>query len=360
MKKSNIRKKVRAGILAAALVFLCACGDDEIGSVGNHSNGNNAGGVTSQSQTPTTQAGTPTTQAQTPTTQADTPTTQAQTPTTQADTPTTQSQTQTGAIATKQISNEYYSVTVPDGWTWTEWGYGIGFGFMCVNPNNPDMLIMYAGKVEPIFLTQESRDAYYRYGEAGAYFYDAPLLPEKSAAGTLAAWDQFVNYQIKYEGKNTFPAISNINVYDAQVTNDRTAPYQPSFVDSAAAATAIGENGTNVQVLLANSVGGEEMDIMGLGYDNTTKVIYLTYYVQCPEDQAQACMQTMTQCVFSIEFTEKAVEDTTPAPYTPDSSMNLSGPTIPDGSEIPAQAYETDDGVNPPSAPVTPPELPLQ
>lgn len=312
-------KTLTATFLVMCMLAASGCGNsDDSGSVGlgrrtDGSGGSNQttvdifGGDNTTQTVPTTQS-TPTTEYTT----QDVPTTQS-TPTTEYTTqnvPTTESTTQqttSGGIKTTRIENDYYKVTLPDGWKFETWGAGSGFCFRCTNPQDPSMVILYAGTLYPIFTNEQQKTPYYSVPGCEVYT-DAPVFNDQTVDSIYQNWEYIVNFQIKYQGFSLFPVITNVTPQGSQVTNDMMNQFNPNFTDSLGYAYGTSENGTSVISLTKASIGGDPMDLFAVGYDNSPRQIALFYSVECPQDKSDL-VQTMMDCALSLEFTEKALQE---------------------------------------------------
>ena len=226
--------------------------------------------------------------------------------TTQWTTEATPQPTPTGEIKTIKIENDYYSVTVPYGWTWEEWGVGAGFCFRCVNPEDPSMVIFYAGALSPIFTSEQQKQPYYGLGQP--LYTDAPVFADQTVSSIYANWEYIVQYQIKYQGFSLFPVMTNVVDQGSQITNDSMHTMNANYTDSLGSAYAISENGTSVVSVCKASIGGDPMDLFAVGYDNSPRNIYAMYFVECPQDKSEN-VQLMMDCVQSLKFTEKAIQE---------------------------------------------------
>lgn len=356
-----MRKKVKtltASFLCMCLLLASGCGssdDSDVGGLNGRNNGSGGGGqATTQATTTdiwggdTTQAttqGQATTQAtQAPATTEATTQQQATTQATQQQVTTeaTTQQTSSGALATKKIENEYYSVTVPDGWTWEEWGAFSSFCFRCTNPQDPSMTIIYAGELFPIFTSEQQKTPYYNLGEGGQIYIDAPVFYEESVGAFYQQYENIYQFQMKYQGFSLFPKLTNIAVQDYQITNDAMHTINTNFTDSQGYASAVSENGTSVVSVCKASIGGAPMDLFAVGYDNSPRSIVCLYYVECPQDR-QDVLETLIQCVTSLQFTDKALQEQQEA--LNGSSSNIGQTSIDDllqqsGSDIQKPDYD--------------------
>lgn len=351
-----MRKKIKtltATFLCMCMLAASGCGNSDDGGIGGVGRREGSGG-TDQATTgsivsiPTTEAttgdiwNTPTTQA--PTTESQIPTTQA--PTTENQIPTTEATTQPpqtgGVLATKKIENEYYSVTVPDGWNMEVWGAGASFCFRCTNPQDPSMVIFYAGELYPIFTNEQQKTPYYNLGDGGQVYVDAPVFADETVASLFQQWSYIVNFQIKYQGFSLFPVLNNIALQDHKVTNDAMHPINSYFTDSIGFVSATSENGTPVTSVVKASIGGAPMDLFAVGYDNSPRSIVCMYFVECPDSKAD-CLETLMQCVTSLQFTEKAIQESQGnfsgntgiggnGMSAEQSLLELDGATVPDGT----------------------------
>ena len=322
-----MRKKVKtltASFLCMCLLLASGCGssdDSDVGGLNGRNNGSGGGGQATTQATTTDIWGEDTTQATTQgqaTTQAtQAPATTEVTTQTQATTQATQQQVTTEAttqqtssttIPTKRIENEYYKVTVPDGWNMETWGAGSGFCFRCTNPQDPSMVIFYAGELYPIFTNEQQKTPYYNLGEYGQVYTDAPVFADETVSSIYANWQNIVDFQMKYQGFSLFPVMTNIVDQGCQVTNDSMHTVNANFTDSLGYVYATSENGTSVISITRASIGGQAMDLFAVGYDNSPRSIVLMYFVECPQDKSD-CVQTLMECVTSIEFTEKALQE---------------------------------------------------
>lgn len=331
---------MRRKIKTAAASFMCMCmliasgcgnsGDSDVGGVTRRTEGGGGTTPTTQEATtgdiwstqdtqavPTTEAttgsivDTPTTQeqqtTQTPTTEAttQTPTTEAatQTPTTEA----TTQQTSSGALQTKRIENDYYKVTIPDGWSFETWGAGAGFCFRCINPNDPSMVIFYAGTLTPVFTSEQQKTPYYSVPGAEVYT-EAPVFNDQTVDSIYQNWEYIVNFQIKYQGFSLFPVMKNVTVQGSTVTNDMMHQFNTNFTDTFGYAYGTSENGTSVLSMCKASIGGDPMDLFAVGYDNSPRSIVCMYCIECPQDKSDLA-ETMMNCALSLEFTEKALQE---------------------------------------------------
>ena len=321
-------KTLTASFLCMCLLLASGCGssdDSEVGGLNKRDNGGGGGQATTQATTTdvwteaTSQAttqGQATTQAtQAPaTTEATTQqqvTTEAVTQATtqqQATTEATTQQTSSTTIQTKRIENEYYKVTVPDGWNMETWGAGAGFCFRCTNPQDPSMVIFYAGELYPIFTNEQQKVPYANLGEYGQLYLDAPVFADETVSSIYANWSNIVQFQMKYQGFSLFPVMTNIVDQGCQVTNDSMHTVNANFTDSLGYVYATSENGTSVISITRASIGGQAMDLFAVGYDNSPRSIVCMYFVECPQDKSD-CVQTLMECVTSLEFTEKALQE---------------------------------------------------
>lgn len=211
-----------------------------------------------------------------------------------------------GRLQTVKIENDYYSVTVPYGWTWEEWGVGAGFCFRCVNPEDPSMVIFYAGALAPIFTSEQQKQPYYSLGQP--LYTDAPVFADQTVSSIYTNWEYIVQYQIKYQGFSLFPVMTDIRDQGSQITNDAMHTMNTNYTDSIGSAYATSENGTPVIALTKASIGGDPMDLFALGYDSNPKNIYAMYFVECPQSKSEYVQQLM-DCVQSLQFTEKAIQE---------------------------------------------------
>ena len=305
-------KTLTAAFLCMCMLMASGCGssdDSEVGGIGGRNTGDSGSGrtqVTTQA-TSEIQVTTEATSGEQVTTQSTTQeqiTTQSTTQE-QITTQSTTEQTPTGVLETVKIENDYYSVTLPKDWTWEEWGVGSGFCFRCINPEDPSMVIMYAGTLTPIFTSDQQKQPYYSLGDP--IYTDAPVFADQTVSSIFNWWEYIVQYQIKYQGYNLFPAMTGVTDQGSQITNDRLHTMDANFTDSLGSAYATSANGTSVVCVCKASIGGDPMDLFAIGYDNAPRVIYDMYFVECPQDKSEY-VQQMMDCVTSLTFTEKAAQ----------------------------------------------------
>ena len=317
-----MKKKIRtltAAFLCMCMLVITGCGssdDSGVGGIGGRNSGGGdttGGSVTTQATTGdviTTQATTGdviTTQVTTGEVITTQTTQQVTTQATQQVTTEATTQQTPGVLETVTIENDYYSVTLPKTWTWEEWGVGAGFCFRCTNPDDPSMVIMYAGTLSPIFTSDQQKQPYYNLGEYGQIYIDAPVFADQTVSSIFNWWEYIVQYQIKYQGYSLFPAMTNVVDQGSQIKNDRYHNMNANFTDSIGSAYATSANGTSVVCICQASIGGDPMDLFAIGYDNNIRVIYDMYFVECPQDKSEY-VQQMMECALSLQFTEKAAQ----------------------------------------------------
>ena len=84
------------------------------------------------------------------------------------------------SLELEELSNDFFTVSLPKGWVMETMGAYIRFGFRAYDPANPARQIFYYGKMEPFIKSYAAREIYEDMDAMGSmnpgFFSEAPVL----------------------------------------------------------------------------------------------------------------------------------------------------------------------------------------
>lgn len=202
-------------------------------------------------------------------------------------------------LALGSYDGDFFSLTIPKGWSLQTFGEYVDFGFCMTNPDNSAMKIFRYGRLAPFLKSTESKKMWQSLYGTGL-LPDAPVMTDRSAKGLLGLWSDCISYQQKY-GSTTFPELGSINVVSSQNYSGPFSAY--GGTESTAVASARSGNGQTCQCVLSTAVMDPGSNYNN-GIDTSYLILYETVGIIAPQNTSAEDIQSMMSCATSVEFTE--------------------------------------------------------
>jgi Zn-dependent metalloprotease len=193
----------------------------------------------------------------------------------------------------------YFSLVIPEGWRVEMQG---AFGDYCLkvyDPSRPSRQFFYYAALAPLHKSEAARRALNPYDFTGQIV-SGPVLTQHDIGGVLDVWQDCIDYQLRWTGKQLFTSLYDI---------DKVAvyPYQGPYagtpgIESVAMAWADAENGD--ECLLGISGTLYDMDIYNYTGGNWYYTLYDTVGILLPEEEFEDYAEVLAGCVVSLEFTQ--------------------------------------------------------
>lgn len=203
-----------------------------------------------------------------------------------------------------------FSLMLPEGWQIQTMGQYTTFGFRAWDPQNPDYEIFYYGNLGPLNKSEEAKSAWAIYlGNMGypnaELNYDAPAVTMDNANSVFYKFDALQAMSDKYGAGFSFPALNNLLPQESiQIT---TALSQITTGEAMMFAGVSGSNGGACGGMFMASLwntGSSYMD----GVDMMPTAALHVAGVIAPVEDFLNVEQTLTQSVFSLQFTEEYIQ----------------------------------------------------
>ena len=205
----------------------------------------------------------------------------------------------------------YFSVMLPEGWQIQTMGQYTTFGFRAWNPQNPDYEIFYYGNLGPLNKSYNAKNGWASYiGNRGfpsaELYYDAPVVTMESAGSVFYTFGVLQAVSDKYGFGFSLPALNNLMPQKSIPVE--TAYAQATTGESMMFAGVSGSNGSACGGMFMASLWNTNPYYVG-GVDMTpTSAMHVTGVIAPAEDFLNI-EATLTQAVFSLQFTEEYIQD---------------------------------------------------
>jgi len=167
-------------------------------------------------------------------------------------------------ITTQTVSNNIYSIELPEGWTIEMTGQYTTFGFRAYDPAKPERQIFFYCKMEP-FLKSDSAEKEYRnmaniagpYETMGYHIYaDMPVLYDATTDYFFFIFNEFTSLANKYGVAHNFAKLNDIQIYEKY---NSTAPATPNCMDNSIIRAGFKADGTLCEGLFVGTVTNKMM-----------------------------------------------------------------------------------------------------
>ena len=220
-------------------------------------------------------------------------------------------QQQPANIRLVQYDGGYFSVMLPEGWRIQTMGQYTTFGFRAFNPQNPDYEIFYYGNLGPLNKSYNAKNGWASYiGNMGfpsaELNYDAPVVTMDSASSVFYVFDALQAVSDKYGFGFSLPALNNLMPQKSIPVE--TAYTQATTGESMMFAGVRGSNGGACGGMFMASLWNTNPYYVG-GVDMTPTSAMHVAGVIAPAEDFLNIEATLTQAVFSLQFTEEYIQD---------------------------------------------------
>ncbi len=191
----------------------------------------------------------------------------------------------------------YFSMLIPDGWRIEVAGEYGGAAFKIFDPNDPSTQMFLYGGLAPYHKSESTRNFWRRYD---TMIGNGPVLPVANILGILATWDYAIQYQVYYEGKQSFTSLYDMKVIDGAYYN---GPYASVGAIESGAVVRCGTNYDDDCVLTIAGALVDNDDIRMFG-GNMFYACYGLCGILAPADRYDAVMDDLRTCLESITFSQ--------------------------------------------------------
>lgn len=199
-------------------------------------------------------------------------------------------------LSTEVYDDEYFTMTIPDGWTVQSYASDTGMLAVKVyDPSDTDFCIMYYGVYEPLFPSEESRQTW--SGQADSRYGYAPVVTEPTAEQMLLHWAECAALVTAMELPVSFPALGAVTILDAGTYEGNYKEY--GATESEAVAACVRDNGTACGVYLSTAMILTDPQAIE-GTDTRYYSSYHNYMVMAPQESWETCYETLSACVLSL------------------------------------------------------------
>lgn len=213
------------------------------------------------------------------------------------------------ALKLSEVSNEVYSMKIPEGWKMETTGEYETFGFRLYDPNNTARQIFYYGKFSPFLKSNEEKQFWINYIANGGYstskyLADAYVLNPVNIETFYSTFDNFVAYAKDYGIVHNFPVLGKYNLVERL---SYSTPMANVAKDEAILRISLEQNNIPCEALLAGSVV-DAMSYYAGGIDAGYYTVYMVSGIIAPSDEFILLEKTLTESLGSFSFTKDYID----------------------------------------------------
>lgn len=217
----------------------------------------------------------------------------------------------TTGIKLVQYDGGDFSLMLPEGWQIQTMGQYTTFGFRAWDPQNPDYEIFYYGNLGPLNKSENAKSAWGLYlGNMGypdaELYYDAPAVSMDNANSIFYKFDALQALSDKYSAGFSFPALNNLLPQES--IQIETAFSEITTSESMMFAGVSGSNGGACGGMFMASLWNTDVYYID-GVDMMPTAGLHVAGVIAPVEDFLSVEQTLTQSVFSLQFTEEYIQN---------------------------------------------------
>ncbi len=212
---------------------------------------------------------------------------------------------QEGPLKLTRYNGGYYTITIPEGWKIEMYGYAGDYILTVYDPERPSRKVFYYAALAPLHKSEASR----RYlnpllTSEAALASAGPVLHTHHIGGVLEIWQECIDYQVRYGGRQIFPSLTPLDY----IADAYEGPYAQvdGAIESAAVSICTAENSDTCYMGLAGTLF--DLDIYNFCNGNWYYTLFDTVGIMLPEDEYLDYVETLAACIVSLEFTEEYIE----------------------------------------------------
>lgn len=197
----------------------------------------------------------------------------------------------------------YFTMLIPEGWAVETSGYYGCFGFKLYDPSNPSRQVFFNGALAPFHKSEASRRYLSYYDTTGGMIANGPVLSEPSVKGITDCWDYCIEYQKRYEGKQLFTTMNNINLVAVSQYQGRAADYG---IETVGVGLCYDQGGQPCILGIASTL--VDMDVYGYYGGNWYYTCMDMLGVLLPYDEFDLYFVDLLICAMSIQFSQDYID----------------------------------------------------
>ena len=197
----------------------------------------------------------------------------------------------------------YFTLLIPEGWRVDVSGYFGGICYRIYDPNMPSRQAFFYGALAPFHKSEASRRYLSYYDTTGGLITNGPVLSEATVRGITDCWQYCIDYQRRYDGKQLFPTMNNIQL--SKVENYQ-GPYSGYGPETVGVGTFSDEYGNGCTLGIAGAL--IDQDIYRYYGGNWYYTCYGLMGVSCPNGEFNDCVEDLLACVRSIQFSQEYID----------------------------------------------------
>ena len=193
----------------------------------------------------------------------------------------------------------YFTMLIPEGWRVDVSG---SYGSICYriyDPNMPSRQAFFYGALAPFHKSEASRKYLSYYDTTGGILSNGPVLTSADVRGITDCWQYCIDFQIRYDGKQLFPTMNNIQLAQVETYQGPYSGYGPETVG---VGTFYDASGNGCILGIAGAL--VDLDFYGYYGGNWFYTCYGLMGVSSPYTEFDDCYEDLLTCVCSIQFSQ--------------------------------------------------------
>ena len=207
------------------------------------------------------------------------------------------------ALNLVSFNGGYFSLLVPEGWRIEVTGSYAGFCFKLFDPDNPSRQVFFNGVLAPFHKSESSRRYLSYYDTTGGMIANGPVLSTPSVKGITDCWAYCIEYQKRYDGKQLFTTLNNINLAAVASYQGHEAGYGIETVGIGTCYDAWGN-----PCILGITSALVDMDFYGYYGGNWYYTCMDMAGILCPYDEFDTYLEDLLTCLMSLQFSQDYID----------------------------------------------------
>ena len=204
-----------------------------------------------------------------------------------------------GALNLVSFNGGYFTLLVPEGWRIEVGGEYGSFNFKLFDPYNPSCQVFFYGGLAPFHKSEQSRRYLSYYDTTGGLISNGPVLTSPTVRGITDCWQYCIEYQKRYEGKQMFTDLRNINL---AVVSAYEGPYAGMGAETVGVGACTDSWGNDCILGVAGTL--IDLDFYGYYGGNWYYTCYDLLGVVCPAEDFDLYYEDLLTCAKSIQFSQ--------------------------------------------------------
>ena len=193
----------------------------------------------------------------------------------------------------------YFTILIPEGWRIEVGGEYGSSCFKIFDPDNPSCQVFFYGGLAPYHKSEETRRFLSYYDTTGGLISNGPVLTSPTVRGITDCWQYCIEYQKRYEGKQSFTDLRNINL---TVVSEYQGPYAGAGPETVGVGTCKDAWGNDCILGIAGAL--VDQDFYGYYGGNWYYTCFGLLGVVCPADDFDLYYEDLLTCAKSIQFSQ--------------------------------------------------------